>query len=477
MKTKTTTQFFPAEGTAIFVPEKISSAQAKVFQKLLPESIAKELFLRIKTGDFTGKKNEIVQIFPEHKGIKKCLLVGIGERKEKEEIRRVAGTAIRALKKLKTKKVSFVFTDMEWERFLFGAITGAYEFKIGDTKERFIVQTLTLCSPAKVSAKQLFHEEVMAEATLFTRDLVNLPGGHMSPAELETAARKIAKAKNISVTVLDAKKLLKLKMGGIMGVGQGSSVPPRMIVLEYKGAAGVPVALVGKGVCFDSGGYNLKPTKHIESMFSDMAGAATVLGVFHWLARVQPKLHVVGVLGAVENMVSGNAFKPGDIITMGNGQTCEITNTDAEGRLVLADCLHYVVTKYKPSKIIDFATLTGACVVALGNEITGVVTNAPDLLKTMIKVAETKDERMWELPIIPLFREKIKAEVADLQCWTAGVQAGTSMGGAFLENFIQETPWVHCDIAGTAYHETGDELAPRGATGAMVPTMCEWLKQ
>jgi leucyl aminopeptidase len=231
-------------------------------------------------------------------------------------------------------------------------------------------------------------------------------------------------------------------------------------------------------VCFDSGGYNLKPTKHIEAMHSDMAGAATVMGIFHWLAATQPKVHVIGVLGAVENMVSGNAFKPGDIITLGNGQTCEITNTDAEGRLVLADCLHHVVTKYKPTKIIDFATLTGACVAALGYDITGLMTNDASFLKSVSHSAEKCDERVWELPIIPVFREKIKSEVADLQCWTAGVSAGASMAGAFLENFVQKTPWVHCDIAGTAYHETsGDELSPRGATGVLVQTVCEWLKK
>lgn len=480
MNLRASTKFVAAEGVAFFLPEtSFSPALKKSFGTLLPSEMVQEIAIRMKEGDFTGKKNEILQVFSTAKGIKKCLLVGVGDIKNTDESRRSAALAIRSFKKLKVKKMSFVLSDKtKWESILLGAIAGEYEFKIGDTKERVSIDLLTICSPQKITPALLKQEESIAQAVNFTRDLVNLPGGHMSPEDLEKSSRNVAKGKNISIKVLDAKQLLKLKMGGIMGVGQGASIPPRMIVLEYKGSKDAPIALVGKGVCFDSGGYNLKPTKYIEAMYSDMAGAATVLGVFHWLAATQPKTHIIGVLGAVENMISGDAFKPGDIITLGNGQTCEITNTDAEGRLVLADCLHHVVTKYKPAKIIDFATLTGACVAALGYEITGLMTNDASFLKSVSCTAEKCDERVWELPIIPLFREKIKSEVADLQCWTAGVSAGSSMAGAFLENFIQKTPWVHCDIAGTAYHETkGDELSPRGATGAMVRTMCEWLKK
>jgi leucyl aminopeptidase len=473
--------FVATEGVVVFVPEqKFSATLQKSFGAAFPAELASELSERMRSGDFTGKKNEVLQVFPALKGVKKCIFVGMGDVKNTDESRRAAGTAIRILKKLKVTKILFLLPESgNWKSFLSGAMAGAYEFKLGDTKDRIIVDSLTLCFSAKISALEIKHETSVAEAANFARDLINLPAGHMSPEELEQEAKKVAtKEKHISCTVLDAKKLLQLKMGGIMGVGQGSAVPPRMIVLEYKGSNDKPIALVGKGVCFDSGGYNLKPTKHIESMHSDMAGAATVLGVFHWIAATQPKINVVGVLGAVENMVSGNAFKPGDIITLGNGQTCEITNTDAEGRLVLADCLHHVVTHYKPAKIIDFATLTGACIAALGNEITGVMTNKQELLKSFSKVATSCDEAVWELPITPLFREKIKSEVADLQCWTAGVNAGTSMGGAFLENFVQETPWVHCDIAGTAYRETGgDELAPRGATGVLIRTVCEWIQK
>ncbi len=480
MKIRATTKFIAGDAVAIFIPEKkFSPSLKKSLSAILPVEIVTEISTRMKEGDFIGKKNEVLQIFLTKKGVKKCILVGIGDEKNTDETRRSAGTAIRVLKKLKTKKVSFVLLDIvDAKAVISGASAGAYEFKLGDIKERTTIEQLTIYSSKKIPASILAQESALAEAVVFTRDLVNLPAGHMTPADLEKSARKVAKEKNISITVLDKKKLGKLKMGGILGVGQGSDIPPRMIVLEYKGGKGAPIALVGKGVCFDSGGYNLKPTKHIEAMHSDMAGAATVLGIFQWLAATQPKVHVIGVLGAVENMISGGAFRPGDVITMGNGQTCEVTNTDAEGRLVLADCLHYVITKYKPAKIIDFATLTGACIAALGYEITALMTNTPELLQSVSQAAKLRDEIVWELPIIPLFREKIKAEIADLQCWTSGVSAGSSMAGAFLENFVQDTPWLHCDIAGTAYHETsGDELAPRGATGVMVQTFCQWLQK
>ena len=483
MKVKTTAKFVATEAVVVFLPEKkYSPALKKSFGNTLPEELISEISSRMKDGDFSGKKNEILQIFPQIKGVKKVLLAGVGDLKVLEDQRKSAGTAIRAVKKLKLKKATFIIPEsLDPLRILSGAFGGAYEFKIGDISERIEISSLVVATPVKITTSQLAKEVSICEGVNFTRDLINLPAGHMSPADLEKSAKDLAKkCKQMKVTALDVKKLQKINAGGILGVGQGAAVPPRMIIIEYKGAEkkdAPATALVGKGVCFDSGGYNLKPTKHIESMHSDMGGAGTVMGVMHYLAETQPKINVIGVLGAVENMVSSKAFKPSDIITMANGQTCQITNTDAEGRLVLADCLHHVVTNYKPSHIIDFATLTGACVAALGNEITGVMTNKPSLLKTLTEEAEKSDEQVWELPITPLFREKIKGQDSDLLCWTAGVSAGSSMAGAFLENFVQDTPWVHCDIAGTAFHESaGNEVAPRGATGAMVRTICSMLK-
>ncbi len=480
MKIKASTKFVAADVVVVFLSDKkYTPTLKKTYGDTLPPEVSIEISARIKEEDFSGKKNEVLQVFPKLKGVKKVLLVGVGEMKNLEEQRNAAGVAIRAVKKLKLDKATFIMPDsMDAFRILSGAMGGNYEFKIGDVSERVDVSSLTLCSPKKISTADLAREVAACEAVNVTRDLINFPAGHMSPEDMEQSAKAIAKTcKNMKVTVLDAKKLLKMNAGGIMGVGQGSAVPPRMIIIEYKGGGKeAPEALVGKGVCFDSGGYNLKPTNHIEGMHSDMGGAGTVLGVFHFLAATQPKKNVIGVIGAVENMISGTSFKPSDIITMANGQTCQVTNTDAEGRLVLADCLHHVVTKYKPSFIIDFATLTGAVVAALGNEITGMMTNTPSLLASAQKSAKANDELIWELPITPLFREKIKGEDSDLLCWTGGVGAGSSMAGAFLENFVQDTPWLHCDIAGTAFHDkAGSATAPRGATGAMVRTICDMM--
>lgn len=481
MKIKASTKFVAADAVVVFLSDKkYTPTLKKTYGEILPPEVSVEISARMKEGDFSGKKNETLQVFQKLRGVQKIILVGVGDLKTLEDQRKAAGTAIRAVKKLKLNKATFVIPkSLDAFRILSGAIAGAYEFKIGDTSERVDISSLNICTPAKISASDLEREIAVGEAVNVTRDLINYPAGHMSPEDLEKRAKDIAKTcKKMKVTVLDEKKLKKMNAGGILGVGQGAHIPPRMIIIEYKGGAKeAPEALVGKGVCFDSGGYNLKPTNHIEGMHSDMGGAGTVLGVFHYLAATQPAKNVIGVLGAVENMISGTSFKPSDIITMANGQTCQVTNTDAEGRLVLADCLHHVVTKYKPSHIIDFATLTGACVAALGNEITGIMTNTPSLLETAQKAAEENDELVWELPIIPLFREKIKGDNSDLLCWTAGVGAGSSMAGAFLENFVQDTPWLHCDIAGTAFHDkSGSETAPRGATGAMVRTICSMMK-
>ncbi len=289
MKVHVSTKFIAADAVAVFIPEKpFSPVLKKSFGTLLSPEIAAEVAVRMKNGDFVGKKNEILQIFPTTKGFSKCILVGTGDIKNTDETRRASALAVRALKKMKAKKITFIFPEgMSWQSLVSGAIAGGYEFKLGDTKERISVDLITLCSTQKISSAMLSEEVARAQAVNFTRDLVNLPAGHMSPDDLEQSARTLAKAKNISIKVLDAKQLLKLKMGGIMGVGKGSAIPPRMIILEYKGSKDAPIALVGKGVCFDSGGYNLKPTKHIEAMHSDMAGGGGGGGGFFFVKAKQ----------------------------------------------------------------------------------------------------------------------------------------------------------------------------------------------
>ncbi len=465
----------------VFCPQK---NWKKVLPKKLLGNLESEITSHFRSKSFEGKLGEVLQIFPSHKLAKKIFLFGTGEEKEKIDIRKAASLAIRHGKKLKLNQVSFLLPDnFDLPRIVSGAILGGYEFKVGDKKEWFTPKGLTLISTQKISKKELDGEVALAQATNFTRDLVNLPPNLMTPKILaDTSKKEIQKGKNpaVKVKVYGEKEIQKMKMGNLFGVGQGSHEESQLIVFEYQGGKKEekPLALVGKGVSFDSGGYNLKPTNHIEDMKCDMAGGAVVAGIFKWIAEVKPKKNIVGVIGAVENLVSGDAYKPGDILTAMNGKTIEITNTDAEGRLALADCLYYAATKLKAGQIIDLATLTGACVAALGNEITAIMGNNKKLIDQVKKASTEVDEQMWELPITDHFREKVKGEIADLKNWTAGVNAGSSMGGAFLEYFVEKVPWVHLDIAGTAFHgKAGDELSPAGATGAMMRTMRKVIVQ
>lgn len=481
MKISTGTTFPVTDSLFLLLPKK---NWKKMLDTSLRPEIRKEISTHFLKKNFKGEKGEILQIFPNKNGkAKKVFLAGVGELKEQVDIRIAASLAIRKAKKIKSEKVAFwVPSSLCLKRIVSGAVLGSYEFKIGDTKEQFQPKELTLITKEPFAKEELESERILAESTNFTRDLINLPPNKMSPDDLVTEAQKhIGKIKqsHVKIEILEEKELKKLGMGSLLAVGIGSDIRPNVMVLKYMGGKKkeAPIALVGKGVCFDSGGYNLKPTGHMEEMKSDMSGAATVLGVFKWLNEAKPAIDVVGVIGAVENLVSGGAYKPGDIITAMNGKTIEVTNTDAEGRLVLADCLYYAATKLKPAKIIDIATLTGACIAALGYKITGFVGNNKSLMEQFKKSANIEDEMTWEMPLENFMREKTKNDISDLKNWSAGVSAGTSMGGAFLENFVEKIPWIHIDIAGTAFHgKEGDELSPKGATGVMVRTLKRFIE-
>lgn len=472
MKVSFSSRLGSATALFVFIPEQ--KWNKRIFTTLLPKNLEKQIVNHYSSRDFTGKFGEVLQLFPAPKEFSKVFLVGTGKGKKKHDVRRAAGVAVRRSKSFKLKKLAFLVPEtIDPLRIASGCILGNYEFKIGDRKEFFSPESVTIVSKTPPSKGETVSEIALAEATNLTRDLINLPPNMMTPKILAEEAKKIGKKGPVRVRVMGEKDLQKMKMGSMFGVGQGSHEESQLIVFEYNGGkkSEAPTAFVGKGVCFDSGGYNLKPTGHIEEMKSDMSGAANVLGFFRWVAEARPKRNIIGVVGAVENLVSGNAFKPGDILTAMNGQTIEITNTDAEGRLVLADCLHYTATKFKPAQMFDAATLTGAVIAALGYEITGIMGNTPSLVTKVKKAAEMADEEVWDLPLTDYFREKIKGEVSDLVNWTAGVSAGSPMAGAFLENFVGKTPWVHFDIAGTAFHgKSGDEITPKGATGVMLRT-------
>ena len=480
MKVSVSPKLVVSDVLFVFVPEK--KWNKSFFGKLISSGLEKQISTRLKDKDFEGKLGEFLQLFPGSRYAKKTFLIGTGNGKEIIDMRKSASLALRKVSKLKSKKVSFLLPKkFDVARAISGALLGNYEFKVGDTKEHFSPKSLHIVSSEKIPKSEISSEIALAEAANLTRDLVNLPPNMLTPQILARKSKQIGKGvgNKVKVKVHGEKELKKLGMGSFFGVGQGSHEESQLIIFEYFGGKkkDAPIAFLGKGVCFDSGGYNLKPTKHIESMKSDMAGAAAVIGLFSWIAKAKPQCNVIGVVGAVENLVSGNAYKPGDILHAMNGKTIEITNTDAEGRLVLADCLHYTEKKYKPAFMMDAATLTGAVIAALGYQMTAIVTNDQKKVEIVKKAALEADEPVWQLPLTDHFREKTKGTISDLLNWTAGVSAGSCMAAAFLENFIEKTSWVHFDIAGTAFHESsGDELSPKGATGVMVRTFSEIVK-
>ncbi len=304
-----------------------------------------------------------------------------------------------------------------------------------------------------------------------TRTLGNLPPNLMNPEALADSAKALAKKHKLKSTILKTADMEKLGMGSLLAVAQGSSASPRLIALEYKGAKGAPIALVGKGVTFDSGGISLKPGAGMDEMKYDMCGAATVLGVMQAVAELKLPIHLVGVIPAVENMPSGNAARPGDVVTSMSGQTIEILNTDAEGRLILCDALTWTQREYKPAKIIDMATLTGACIVALGSTTSGLMGNNDALQAELQAAGNTTYDRVWSLPLFDEYDEQLKSNFADMGN-IGGREAGTITAACFLKRFIEnDTPWAHLDIAGTAWTSG----AKKGASGRPVPLIVQYL--
>jgi leucyl aminopeptidase len=315
---------------------------------------------------------------------------------------------------------------------------------------------------------------IVCSATVLARDLANAPGNEIHPESLADAAQASGERCGYSVTVWRESELREHDMGGILAVGQGSARPPRFMILEYGNAAKRPVVLVGKGVCFDSGGISIKPSAGMAEMKMDMSGAAAVIGTFDAVARLGFDVHLVGLIPAVENMPSGTALKPGDIIRHHGGKTSEVDNTDAEGRLILADALAYA-DSLKPAAVIDLATLTGAVVVALGHVVTGMMGTDSSLMDKLRAAGDRTYERVWELPLYEEYERLIKSDVADVRN-VGGRWAGAITGALFLKKFIGSYPWIHLDIAGTAMTEESSEYVPKGGSGVGVRLLTEFLR-
>ena len=356
-----------------------------------------------------------------------------------------------------------------------GAMLAAYDFrdhKTGDGAEAAAgALTFAVSKPDALKA-QAGDLAAVAQGVYFARDLVNEPANVLTTSEFSARLEALSDL-GVKVTVLDEDRLAALGMNALLGVGQGSVSPSKVVVMEWQGGAegAAPLALVGKGVVFDTGGISIKPALGMEEMTMDMGGAGTVAGVMKALALRQAPANVVGLVGLVENMPGGNAQRPGDIVRSMKGDTIEVINTDAEGRLVLADVLWYAQETYQPAGVIDLATLTGACVIALGHENAGVFSNDDRFAKEFLKAAEAAGEGAWRLPLGPGYDKLLKSRLADMKN-VGGRPAGAVTAAQFLRRFIQEdTPWIHLDIAGVALLNEASSLAPKGATGWFVRSL------
>jgi leucyl aminopeptidase len=352
--------------------------------------------------------------------------------------------------------------------FLHGLKLKSYEFNIYKSKkDKKLVSINVIGNENKISAQDQLRFKALEEGTFFARDLVSEPGNILHPDEYAKRINSLKKF-GLKINIYDDKKLKKLSMNALLGVGQGSIRGSYLVTMEWNGAKNnsKPLAFVGKGVCFDTGGISLKPAKFMEDMTYDMAGSATVVGLMKNLAVRKAKINAVGVVGLVENMIGGNAQRPGDIVKSYSGKTIEILNTDAEGRLVLADALTFTERKFKPKFMIDLATLTGAIIVSLGSEYAGLFSNDDKLSKQLLDAGEKVDEKLWRMPLHKNFDKLIDSKNADMQNINYVGGAGSTTAAQFLQRFVlNKTPWAHLDIAGMAFSKYGGALNSGGATG------------
>ena len=375
----------------------------------------------------------------------------------------------------------YILTDVQIEKFIHGAQLKSYDFNLykSDKKDTTILSLSVIGNKFKKKNQLRNKLNALLEGVFLTRDLVSEPGNILHPDEYAKRITKLRKL-GLKVTVYNKIKLKKLGMNALLGVGQGSIRGSYLVTIEWNGAKNNsrPLAFVGKGVCFDTGGYSLKPAKFMEDMTYDMAGSATVVGLMKTLALRKSKINAIGVVGLVENMVSGNAQRPGDIVKSYSGKTIEVLNTDAEGRLVLADALTFTEEKFKPQFIIDLATLTGAIIVSLGSEYAGLFSNNDKLSKQLIDAGESVEEKLWRMPLNENFDKLINSKNADMQNINYVGGAGSTTAAQFLQRFIiNKTPWAHLDIAGMAFSKYGGALNSGGATGYGVRLLNRFIEE
>ncbi len=450
-------------------------------------------------GDFKGKLDETAVLYPRGAiPARRVLIVGLGKADEfnLDRVRRVSATAARRARDLGARRFATIVhgagiggleAESAAQAVAEGALLGLYEFnrhKAPPEDQRQVAEMAVVefdagrlpAIEAGVRAGQ-----TIAAAVALTRDLVNEPPNFATPTILAQRARQVAEGRRISVTVLEREEMRELGMGALLAVAQGSDEPPKFIILDYQpeprqeGATPPTVVLVGKGITFDSGGLSIKPAEGMEEMKSDMAGGAAVLGALQAIADLNLPVHVVGLIPATENVINGHAYKPADIVRAMNGKTIEIISTDAEGRLILADALVYA-KRYAPQAVVDLATLTGACITALGKgQAAGLFGTNEKLIEQLKAASASTGERIWQLPLYDEYSEVMKSDVADLKN-SGGRYSGVGASAAFLKAFAEGYPWAHLDIAPMAYLDKDKPYTPKGATGFGVRLLVQFIR-
>ena len=450
----------------------------------------------LKSGDFKGDYLSSLPIFRQvSHGPERIFLIGLGRKEDfkTQKLRLGSAVAARTVRDSNFENAALLLpqslpgidkAEDKIELASLGFRLGQYrysELKTKDKKKEKAIKQLSLISSddpnKRIAALAARRAEISAKAICFARDLTNRPANLLKPEDMAKEARKMARSTGLKIKVLNMAEAKRRKMGAFLAVAQGSASPGCVIILEHQGTGPrkKPIALVGKGITFDSGGLSLKPGNSMENMKTDMAGGAAVLAVMGAAAEMKLKTNLIGIVPVAENMPSGVSYRPGDSITTMSGQTVEIISTDAEGRMILADGLTLAET-YKPRSVIDIATLTGAASIALGNQLAGLMSNDKDLKDQLEKAAEKSGDLVWELPLFEEYFDLIKSNTADFKN-TGGRAAGTIIGGLFLKKFINGTPWAHLDIAGTARAEKDVPDTPAGATGFGVNLLIHYLRE
>lgn len=467
---------------AVYADKALSPTAAEVDKKT-KGAVSRAL----ETSRFKGKKGDFLEIMaPAGLEVSRVLLFGLGETEKltQTDMETLGGALVKRLNASGARSVTVILDELNATAIktneaaaavAAGAMMGAYRFtkyktKDDEDKAPSLTRMTVSCKGSATARKAFADQEALVEGVFLTRDLVSEPANTLYPESFAARCLELTEL-GVEVEVLDEAKMQRLGMGALLGVGQGSRRDSRLVVMQWNGATGKkagrkPLAFVGKGVCFDTGGISLKPGPGMEEMKWDMGGAGTVTGLMKALAGRKAKVNVVGVIGLVENMPDGNAQRPGDIVTAMSGTTIEILNTDAEGRLVLADALWYTQDRFKPEFMVDLATLTGAIIITLGHENAGLFSNNDELSERLFAAGKAVGEGVWRLPMSDAYAKQIDSPIADLQnIGSGGRGAGSIVAAEFLAKFVNDVPWAHLDIAGMAWSKADKPTVPKGGTG------------